>query len=455
MIWLRRGENAPRWDGHRLLGRPPVLAPPPWALAARIWQSLDMPIARAMTAHPEGWLGRLLEATPRRASSLVVVVPDATRVGAWRRLLPDLLRGLDRQVESGAARRVLIATGTHAPVEAEALRAHLGLDDELAARWAPTQNSEQGFTTHRSVGETSRGTPVRLHPLYLDAEFRVTLGDVSYHYFAGFGGGPKLTFPGLADPGGAARNHRHAVEQIEGEWPWRVSPHARAGELSSNPVHADLLEAAELAPPHWSLSVLEIPPPEIDPARPFAFPIAIEQGPGFDAWRRATERHDVVHRVPQTVRPKLLIVDAGGTPRDHTLLQAQKSLQHAARFADADTRILLVAELDGGLGSSALRAMTESTMPPLDRFELDRPDGLHVQTLTALRGATRPREVALWSELDPAHARALGFEPLATEDVAREYCVRHGRDARWGWLPRAERFLPARGWLGGGAASGD
>lgn len=442
-----------RWDGHRLFGRPPVLAPPAWAAAARLWESLDLPLSAERGVTPSEWCAAAAGAVPCNTRAFVLVVPDATRVGPWRDALPNLLVSFEHALPAGASRRLLIATGTHAPVGTAAIAAHLGLEASLLSRWETIENSAEHFTTHREVGSTRAGTSVRLHPAYLDADWRVTLGSTSYHYFAGFGAGPKLVFPGCAEPLGAAMNHRRAVEaREESDWPWRLHPRATAGEVDGNPVHDDIGDAYALAPAHWSISIDAVPPLEVDPARPAAPPLVVEQGEGLAAWRRAIERHDAAHRVPFTQRPKLLILDAGGTPRDHTLLQAQKSLQHALRFTDEGAAILLAAGLGGGLGSEALRLFArEGTALPRAELALDRPAGLHVQTLTSLRQATTHRSVGLWSELDPTEARALGMEPLTSEAEAIDFCRRMGGDRHWGFLPRAELFLPARGWLGGRA----
>ena len=47
------------------------------------------------------------------------------------------------------------------------------------------------------VGSTSRGTPIEAFAPVVRADVRIALGNVEYHYFAGFSGGAKALVPGV------------------------------------------------------------------------------------------------------------------------------------------------------------------------------------------------------------------------------------------------------------------
>ncbi|MEZ4648836.1 MAG: lactate racemase domain-containing protein [Candidatus Eisenbacteria bacterium] len=446
--WILRGSEAYHWDLYRHLGRPPVLVPPRWALCERIWDATagDSPRAPGWI-DPSAWAETLHDSL--RGRSVVLVVPDATRVGAWRRILPDVLAALTPNFQD---RTLLIATGTHAPASDEDLARHLRADSggrELLARWRIVQNSGDGFLGHRSVGLTRSGTEIRIHPDYLDADVRVLLGDVSYHYFAGFGGGPKLVFPGCAEPGAAASNHRRSIRSATSGPGFVWNEDCAPGRTEGNPVLTEIEAAAALVPAQWSIVPVVDPPQgpnELDPSTPIDFPIRVIQGPDLETRAESRLHHDRTHRVEFTQRPDLLVVDAGGRPRDDSFLQAQKSLQHARRFLEPGGRILLVAKCGAGTAS----AMLDRFIADPAGFVPDKRD-LHVQTLSALQSVTQSYDIALWSDLPEDSVRALGLEPIASERAAFDWMDRIP-GARWGWLPRVERFLPASGWLGGGAA---
>lgn len=452
--WIRRGNENFRWDLYRRFGRPPVLVPPRWALYERIWEMTGRNSIESDTGgagdvggndadvDPKEWTESLRSALSGR--SVCLVVPDATRVGAWQQILPAVLETLESRFEE---RTLFVATGTHRPAGSDELERHFGVGSERLRSWRIVQNSADSFRSHRSVGSTSGGTEIRLHPDYLDADVRVLLGDVSYHYFAGFGGGPKLIFPGCGEPGAAARNHRrslHAQGDADAVWNEACAP----GVATGNPVIEEIEEAAALAPADWSIVAVAEPPEDplaLDPALPTTFPLRVIQGREVETRSSSRDAHDRHHRISFTQRPDLLVVDAGGHPRDASFLQAQKSLQHARRFVDPGGRILWIARCEEGTAS-----------PMLDRYAADPasfrpgPSDLHVQTLAALRSVIRSFEVGLWSDLPSDVVRALGLEPIGDEESALEWTERIP-GARWGWLPRVERFLPAPGWLGGSA----
>jgi len=473
-VFLRRGTETFRWDIARSSQRPPNLAPPRWALVESLWDFLSLtPLegseadASSALAVPEDWIDVTLAglrsvriprssatthcevAAESRGTSLCLVVPDHTRPGPWCSVLPELLERVAAETDYDTL-TLLVATGTHPPIASEQALSHLdSLTETSRLAWSVEQNSDGGFVRHRPVGETGRGTPISLHPTYLDADVRILFGEMSYHYFAGFGGGPKLVFPGLGEPEGARRNHLLALVAEGEKSSWQRN--CRVGELADNPVHLDLLEAARSHPPDWVVTAVPVPTLDADPSVPPPPRVEIVQGTFPESYFLAAETFDATHRVEFTQRPDNLIVDAGGAPRDDTFLQAHKSLQAARNFVRSGGRILLVASCADGWGSADLAArasesdasVTESSASTIPS---PSPSSMHRQTLVALLDVLSHCRVGLWSELLPAEVRSLGMIPLGSEDEARAWVADSGR---WGWLPRAERFRPAEGWLGG------
>jgi len=464
-VWLLRGRSAERFDGIRRFGRPPSVVPPAWALTARIWDAIGAERAAVERADGDDRFGRLRAAIPPATRSLVLVIPDGTRVGAWQEVLPDLIRAVDASLPKAARRTLLVAGGVHAPHAVTELAAHLsrsGVVRESLEGWAVTQNGDNAFRDHVPVGTTPAGTAVALHPAYVEAGFRIILGEISWHYFAGFGGGRKLVFPGLAEPRGILANHRRAVvvRRPAGDqghaaldavsWQEACGP----GLLEGNPVHEDLDAAVRLAPPHWVVTALDDSPADPDPASPALFPPRVVQGPYPASFDEASACFEGRHRIAATVHPAALVVDAGGRPRDRSFLQAHKSLQHGARFVAPGGRLLVIAACEDGLGSETLRRYAADPGGFRPESEGTAEDGvdagtlLHLQTLVALRRATAAVEIGLSSDLPAETVRALGMTPLPGWEEAWAWLAAKGAGT-WGWLPRAELFLPVREQRGG------
>lgn len=85
------------------------------------------------------------------------------------------------------------------------------------------------------LGDTAHGTPVDITRAVAEADFRICLGNIEFHYFAGYSGGAKAIMPGVSMPLAIQANHR-----------LMVSPLACAGRLDGNPVREDLEKAAAI-----------------------------------------------------------------------------------------------------------------------------------------------------------------------------------------------------------------
>ena len=62
------------------------------------------------------------------------------------------------------------------------------------------------------LGETSLGTPVDIDRTVAEADRRICLGNIEYHYFAGYSGGAKAIMPGCSTPAAIQNNHSRMVK---------------------------------------------------------------------------------------------------------------------------------------------------------------------------------------------------------------------------------------------------
>jgi hypothetical protein len=347
----------------------------------------------------------------------VLVVPDRTRKGPWQVVLPTLVAALR---EAYGEVTVLVACGLHAPGHAE----ELGLQATAGVRvlW----HDAAGDLVE--VGRTSRGTRVRLHRAYVEAPSRWVLSGLSYHYFAGFGGGPKMVFPGLAGREEILRNHGLAVRP-DGRW----HPGCRPGNLEGNPVAEEIREAAQLLPPERLLVV--------QPRGRTWLATAWTDGRAWGGFRACCQLYAREHGLAVGEPLAGVVADAGGRPRDLHLLQVHKSLQHAARFVRPGGWVLLVGACREGVGSESL----VENVAALRRGRRPAPGRPHGQTAVALWEASRGLRVGLLSELSrsaPEVVEALGWIPLAEVSAALAWIRRQRLQGPWAYLREADTVLP-------------
>jgi nickel-dependent lactate racemase len=143
---------------------------------------------------------------------VLVIVPDATRTMPLAEMHTLLSRHLQPQA---AAMDYLVALGTHMLMDDAMLTRHfgapvaggmLGKSRVYNHRWMDPQTFIQlGVIPAEEIHELSGGlfsleVPVRLNRLVLDFDRLLVVGPVFPHEVAGFSGGNKYFFPGIAGP---------------------------------------------------------------------------------------------------------------------------------------------------------------------------------------------------------------------------------------------------------------
>lgn len=266
-------------------------------------------------------------------ASIVVVVDDHTRAAPTELMLDALIAELG---EAHADRiTVLVACGTHEQPPEQDLKRMLGHHYgrlSLAIHDCEAPDLEL-------VGTTSRGTPLWLNPTYLHADLKILTGDITLHYYAGFGGGRKSILPGIAGRETIQRNHALLVD-----------PQARTAHLLRNPVHHDMVEAAALAAPDFVLNTLAAPSGSI---------VAAYAGAISPVFAAGVARALQLYSRPARPEFDLLVVSAGGFPKDRNLFQASKAIEYCYHAVVPGGSLILVAECRDGIGDPHFEAWME------------------------------------------------------------------------------------------------
>ena len=118
---------------------------------------------------------------------------DITRPMPTAKVMPALLDELYR----GGARpeniTLVFAIGSHRHHTDEERKALAG---ERAWQEIRCVDSDSDDCIH--LGTTSGGTPVDITRAVAEADRRICLGNIEYHYFAGYSGGAKAIMPGVS-----------------------------------------------------------------------------------------------------------------------------------------------------------------------------------------------------------------------------------------------------------------
>jgi nickel-dependent lactate racemase len=189
---------------------------------------------------------------------LLVIVPDGTRT-----MPMPLLSGILEGELAGRVRKLdyLIATGTHMAMNDSRLSAHFGrpVVDGMAGRsriWNHVSDDEAALVTLGTIpsavmaslteGLLSADVPVRLNRAILDYDHLLICGPVFPHEVAGFSGGTKYFFPGIAGRGIIDFTH----------WLGALATSMDIIGVAETPVRRVIDRAASLVPKPYSLIAL-------------------------------------------------------------------------------------------------------------------------------------------------------------------------------------------------------
>jgi nickel-dependent lactate racemase len=369
------------------------------------------PSKLAETALENPVFGPPLAEIGRGRKTATVIVPDATRKTDLPSVLPILIEHLTRAGIEDRSITVLVANGTHPPVGPESLTELLG---PLSPSIRIAQH-ESRATNLVTVGEIRPGLPLRLHPSAVETDFLVTVGAVRHHYFAGFGGGPKMVFPGVS--GHTEIQANHALVLDPGTDGAARHPGCEPGVLVGNPVAEEIRRGVSLRSPEFALCLVE--------GRDGGIAWA-GAGPWQQAFEAAVDRVRTWFQVPLGRRYNLMVASSGGAPTDDTLIQAHKSLDAACRFLEPGGEMLWVASLAGGLGSPAMAPFVENPTPARILEKLSREWVQYGHTTLRIVEKSSRYRVRLCSNIDSDVALRLGFEPIQDPDsVIEEWRERH------------------------------
>ncbi len=261
----------------------------------------------------------------KKKRKILFIINDATRPTPTF----DILKELDKRMNLEET-KYIIATGAHRePTDRELVLIFREFYDKIKSNI--TIHNARDKKSLNKLGRTKRGTEVRINKEVIEAEAIISIGSVEPHYFAGFTGGRKSFFPGLAGYSTIEQNHKHALEKG-----------AEPLSLEGNPVYLDLLEAFKKMPDIPNFSIQSVVKNQKEICEVFC-------GDIHESFIEASKYAKNVFCVE--VKEKADIVITGARPPlDKTLYQAHKAIEHGKLALKKEGVLILVAPCDEGIG---------------------------------------------------------------------------------------------------------
>ena len=361
--------------------------------------------------HPVG--SPRLEELAAGKRTAVVIASDHTRPVPSRIIMPQILERL-RCGQPDIDITILIATGCHRQTTHGELAEKFG--EEVFRREKIVIHDADDADALMEVGRLPSGGRLILNKRVMEAELVVAEGFVEPHFFAGFSGGRKSILPGVAARESVMANH--CAEFI-------ASPKARTGNLRDNPIHLDMLHAAEVARLAFIVNVVLNGEKNIVRAVSGHFRLAHEAACDWlsDHCRVAAPPADIV------------ITSNGGYPLDQNVYQSVKGMTAAEACCRPGGVIIMVASCKDGHGGQAFFESLSRFTPAelLDTISrvprnLTKPDQWQVQIMA--RVMATHSVILVTHDCDHAMIRAMHLRPANTLDEAMQMARRLAGDRK-------------------------
>ncbi|MGM0395717.1 MAG: nickel-dependent lactate racemase [Bacillota bacterium] len=367
--------------------------------------------------HPIGTpkLGEIV----KPGEKIVIITSDITRPVPSYKIIPVLL---DELYKAGISRediKVILALGSHRMHTDEEKVRLLGkrVYDEVECIDSDSNNCIR-------MGETKIGTPVDIFKTVADADRRICVGNIEYHYFAGYSGGAKAIMPGVSTPSAIQANHSMMILED-----------ARAGKLEGNPVREDLEEAIEYCPIDFIVNVV------LDENKEIIFSVA---GDHIEAHREGCKFLDKIYKIEIEEKADIVIVSQGGAPKDINLYQTHKALDNAKHAIKDGGIIILVGSCSEGFGSSVFEEwMTEANSPDELIIRIRENFTLGGHKAAAIAMVQKKAKIFLVSEMDPEIVKSIFMEPYNNVQQAFDDAINAmGDDVKVLIMPNGGSTLP-------------
>ncbi|MEO6876811.1 MAG: nickel-dependent lactate racemase [Opitutaceae bacterium] len=356
---------------------------------------------------------------------VAVVISDGTRPLPSDRLLPWLFAELGHVPKENFT--ILIGTGSHrgnTPAELDAM-----LSPAVARGYRVVNHDSTDDDTLAFAGRSALGYDVRFARDYVAADRRIILGFIEPHFMAGFSGGFKAVFPGIADLD--AIMHYHSAPVIG-------DPLSTWGELENNPTQRHVRAGGSLLPVDFCVNVTLNTRKQI--TRYFCGETLATHRAGC-AFVKTTAMVACPRAFP------IVVTTNSGFPLDQSLYQTVKGMAAASRIVTPGGLILSAARCNDGFPAHGnFRKLIEesaSARELLDRIMTSRVTVLDQWQAQHLAMVLIKARVALYSELSDADVRRAHLQPVRDLRGAIDTELAHlGPDTPIAVLPEGPLTIP-------------
>ncbi|MBF4695020.1 nickel-dependent lactate racemase [Fusibacter sp. Q10-2] len=350
---------------------------------------------------------------------IFIITSDITRPMPSYKVLPCVL---DEMKEAGVKEEditVVLALGSH--------RSHTEAEKKTLVGEAVYNSKikiiDSDMAQCINLGTCKNGTPVDIFEPVAKADRIICLGNVEYHYFAGYSGGAKALMPGVSSHAAIQANHSNMVK-----------PEARTGNLETNPVRQDIDQITEFIKIDFIVNVVLNAKKEI---------IKAVSGHWKEAHREGCRFLDTMYGIEIEAPADIVVVTPGGFPKDINLYQSQKSLDNSKHAVKEGGVIVMLASAKEGFGEKTFEdwMRNKSPMEMIEEIKCNFKLGGH--KAAAIASVIQKSDIYFVSDLDDELVRSINFIPFKTAQEAIDKALeKQGENAKILLMPAGGSTLP-------------
>ncbi len=355
----------------------------------------------------------------KKGKKVVIITSDITRPVPSKYIVPHII---DELLLGGATYddiTVVFALGSHRSHTEDEKKYMVGEDT-----YSKVKCVDSSMDNCVRLGTTSRGTPVDVFKTVAEADMRICVGNIEYHYFAGYSGGAKAIMPGVSSRDAIQANHSRMVE-----------PTSVAGKIEGNNVRADIDEAGKITGIDFIVNVVLSAKKEI---------ICAVAGDYIEAHREGCKFLDKLYKKEIPAKADIVLVSPGGFPKDINLYQSQKGLDNAAHAVRDGGIIILLASAAEGLGEHVFEEWLNEAKCSHDLVErIKREFKLGGHKAAAIAMVLERARIFMVSDQPDEFVKNVFLEPYHSVDEAINAALAElGSDAKILAMPYGGSTLP-------------
>jgi nickel-dependent lactate racemase len=268
--------------------------------------------------------------------SACILICDITRPVPNKLFLRPMIETLMNAGMPADKISIVVATGLHRPNEGAELAELVG--DPWVLKTVSVENHfARNDADHVDLGQTTRGTPVKIDRRFLDADLRIVSGLIEPHFMAGWSGGRKVVAPGVA--------HHETIRTFHSAR-FMEDPLAVQCNLVKNPLHEEQLEIVRKIGEIYAINTV------LDEDRDLIY---VNFGEVIASHLAAVDFviDSTVIKVPR--RFKTVVTSSAGYPLDKTYYQTVKGMVTPMDILEPGGTLIIASECSEGFGSPEFR----------------------------------------------------------------------------------------------------